>query len=77
MIEKERANGVKGIVGVVYTGVVPVVYQAERELLNGLIESFFVAFAMIAAMMAMVFRDMRPGCTRCSPTSGPWRWCLA
>jgi len=34
--------------------------RAERELLDGLIDSFFVAFAMIAAMMAAVV-SRRPG----------------
>ncbi|HTU24151.1 MAG TPA: MMPL family transporter, partial [Pirellulales bacterium] len=71
LIEKEQEGGVKGIAGVVYTGVVPVVYQAERALLDGLIESFFVAFAMIAAMMAAVFRDIRAGLYTMLPNVWP------
>jgi hypothetical protein len=71
VVVKEQKNGVEGIVGVVYTGVVPVVYQAERELLDGLIDSFFVAFAMIAAMMAAVFRDIRAGLYTMLPNVWP------
>jgi len=71
VVEKERKNGIEGIVGVVYTGVVPVVYQAERELLDGLIDSFFMAFVMIAAMMAMVFRDIRAGLYTMLPNVWP------
>ncbi len=59
IIEAERDKGVVGIEGVTYTGLVPVIYKAERELLNGLIDSFFWAFVMMAAMMTIVFRDLR------------------
>jgi uncharacterized protein len=43
---------------VIYTGVVPVVYKAQRTLLNSLIDSNIWAFLMIAATMAIV---MNPG----------------
>jgi uncharacterized protein len=71
VMAEERQREVKGIEGVVYTGVVPVVYQAERELLSGLIDSFFLAFAMIAAMMGMVFRDVRAGLYTMLPNVWP------
>ncbi|HEX4143565.1 MAG TPA: MMPL family transporter [Pirellulales bacterium] len=71
VVAEERAEGVQGIVDVVYTGVVPVVYKAERELLDGLIDSFFMAFAMIAAMMAAVFRDIRAGLYTMLPNVWP------
>ena len=38
----------KGVHNVVYTGLTPVVYKAQRALLDGLIESFFWAFVMIS-----------------------------
>ena len=37
--------------GVTYTGLTPVVYMAERALLNGLVDSFFGAFVMMAVVM--------------------------
>ncbi len=54
-----------------YTGLVPVVYKAERELLNGLIESFFWSFVMMAAMMSVVFRDIRAGLYTMLPNVWP------
>ena len=44
-------------VDVVYTGVVPVVYKAQRTLLNSLINSIGLAFVMIAAVMACLLRS--------------------
>lgn len=44
---------------VVYTGVVPVVYKAQRTLLNSLVESIGLAFVMIAAVMMVLLRDWR------------------
>ncbi|MDP6719837.1 MAG: MMPL family transporter, partial [Pirellulaceae bacterium] len=44
-------------VSVVYTGVVPVVYKAQRTLLNSLINSIGLAFVMIACVMMVLLRD--------------------
>ncbi|MBC8351562.1 MAG: MMPL family transporter [Planctomycetes bacterium] len=44
---------------VVYTGVVPVVYKAQRTLLNSLVVSIGLAFVMIAAVMMVLLRDWR------------------
>ncbi len=44
-------------ISVVYTGVVPVVYKAQRTLLNSLINSIGLAFVMIAAVMMILLRD--------------------
>jgi hypothetical protein len=41
---------------VVYTGVVPVVYKAQNELLASLIESIFLAFVMIMIVMMFLLR---------------------
>jgi predicted RND superfamily exporter protein len=44
---------------VVYTGVVPVVYKAQRTLLTSLIKSIGWAFAMIACVMMILLRDWK------------------
>ncbi len=41
-------------VSAVYTGIVPLVYHAQRELLDGLFKSFCLAFVMIAVVMLML-----------------------
>jgi len=45
-------------IGVVYTGVVPVVYKAQRTLLTSLTESIGLAFILIAAVMVLL---LNPG----------------
>lgn len=42
---------------VVYTGVVPVVYKAQRTLLESLVQSMAMAFVMIAGVMMILLRD--------------------
>ena len=44
---------------VVYTGVVPVVYKAQRTLLNSLVQSIGLSFVMISAVMMILLRDWR------------------
>ncbi len=70
-LDRQRSQGVKGLDGVTYTGMTPVVYMAERALLNGLTESFFGAFAMIAAVMSIMFRDVRAGLLTMLPNVFP------
>ena len=48
-------------VDVTYTGVIPLIYKAQRELLNDLVESFLLAFGVIALVMVMVLYDPAPG----------------
>lgn len=43
-----------GGLDVTYTGVVPIVYKSQSELMNGLRESYLFAFAMIAGMMVLL-----------------------
>lgn len=71
LIDHERQQGAEGLTGATYTGLTPVVYMAERALLNGLVESFFGAFAMIAAVMSIVFRDVRAGLYTMLPNVWP------
>lgn len=49
---------------VVFTGVVPVVYKAQRTLLTSLVESIMMAFVLIGLVMA----------TLLNPGSFPWQW---
>ena len=43
------------------TGVVPLVFVAQRELFNGLVKSFCLAFAMIALVMVFLLRSVSAG----------------
>jgi uncharacterized protein len=43
----------------VYTGVVPIVYKAQTELLSSLINSIGLAFVMIAVVMVLLLRNGR------------------
>src|SRR5262249_33668024 len=70
-VQEEKQNPARGLVGVTYTGLTPVVYMAERALLNGLIDSFFGAFLMIGAVMSLVFRDIRAGFLTMLPNVWP------
>ncbi len=47
------------LISVTYTGVVPIVYKAQRTLLTSLIESIGWAFVMIAGVMMLVLRSGR------------------
>ena len=42
---------------VIYTGVVPIIYKAQRTLLTSLIESIGWAFVMIAGVMMVLLRS--------------------
>jgi predicted RND superfamily exporter protein len=57
----EKQSSSRGIVHATYTGVVPLVFQAQRELLNGLFKSFCLAFVMIGVVMAILLRSLRAG----------------
>ncbi|OYP32270.1 efflux RND transporter permease subunit [Rhodopirellula sp. MGV] len=49
-----------GALEVIYTGVVPVVYKAQRTLLGSLVESITMAFVLIALVMVVL---LNPGST--------------
>ncbi|WP_235934943.1 efflux RND transporter permease subunit [Candidatus Laterigemmans baculatus] len=49
-----------GPLEVVYTGVIPVVYKAQRTLLTSLVESTIWAFVLIAAVMTILLNPGRP-----------------
>ena len=41
----------------IYTGIIPIVYKAQRALLRSLIESILLAFIMITIVMMLLLRD--------------------
>ncbi|HKD37855.1 MAG TPA: MMPL family transporter [Pirellulales bacterium] len=71
IVAAERDKGVKGIAGVTYTGLTPLVYKAQRSLLGGLVDSFCWAFGMIAVVMAFNFRSITAGLLTMIPTVWP------
>jgi predicted RND superfamily exporter protein len=55
----------------IYTGVVPIVYQAQRALLNSLIESTWWSFLTITPIMMIVSRSILAGATAMIPNALP------
>jgi hypothetical protein len=55
----------------VYTGVVPIVYKAQRELLNSLMQSTFWSFATITPLLMFVARGGRAGIVAMLPNALP------
>lgn len=58
--EKQPADSDMGIAAI-YTGLVPVVYKAQREMLNGLAWNFVTDVLTIATVMTLVFWDLSAG----------------
>lgn len=56
---------------VVYTGVVPILYKAQRELLTSLVESTFWSFITITPLLIIVTRGIGSGLTAMLPNSLP------
>lgn len=59
-VSSEKANG-KADIDVIYTGVIPVVYKAQRALLDSLIQSTWWSFATIMPLMMFVCRGIAAG----------------
>jgi predicted RND superfamily exporter protein len=55
----------------VYTGVVPIVYKAQRALLDSLIESTFWSFITITPLLMLVARGVRAGAVAMLPNVLP------
>jgi predicted RND superfamily exporter protein len=70
MIAACREQGVKGL-DVVYTGMVPLVYKTQRELLKGLFESLLLAFALVAVVMVVILRSPSAGLLAMGPNLFP------
>jgi uncharacterized protein len=58
-------------IGAVYTGLVPVVYKAQREMLNGLAWNFVTDLLTIASVMTLVFWDLSAGLILLVPSVFP------
>lgn len=58
---KELKDNGQGEIDVtaMYTGIVPIVYKAQRSLLESLIQSIGLAFIMISVVMMLLLRDWR------------------
>lgn len=61
----------RDVVRPIYTGVVPLVFVAQRELLDGLFKSFCLAFALIAVVMTVLLRSPTAGLTSMVPNIFP------
>ena len=58
-------------VDVIYTGMVPLFHEAQRELLDGLFKSFLIAFALIAGVMMVWFKSPSAGLITMLPNVFP------
>jgi len=65
--QERRVAGVR----VEYTGMAPLLFAAQRELLEGLFRSFLTAFALIAVLMVVVLRSLRGGLLAMLPNIFP------
>jgi hypothetical protein len=52
-----KKSGEEREIATIYTGIVPIVYKAQRSLLQSLIESIGLAFGMISIVMMILLRD--------------------
>ncbi len=58
-------------VHVTYTGVIPLIYKAQRELLSDLVESFLMAFGVITLIVIVALRGLRSGLLAMLPNVFP------
>ncbi len=70
LAQAAAAGGTLGV-DAVYTGLVPVVYKAQREMLNGLAWNFMTDLATITAVMIVVFWDVSAGLILLVPSAFP------
>ncbi len=70
VLDRYRAAGIEGI-SAVYTGLVPLVYQVQHELMRGLFNSLATAFVLIALVMMLVLRSPAAGLLAMLPNLFP------
>ncbi len=70
ILEEYTAAGFEGI-NVTYTGLVPLIYKAQSELLTGLFNSLLLAFVLIAVVMMLVLRSFSAGMLSMIPNVFP------
>ncbi|MBN1911005.1 MAG: MMPL family transporter [Pirellulales bacterium] len=68
--QEYRDEGFDGI-KVTYTGLVPLVYKAQTQLLTGLFWSLIMAFGLIAVVMILVLRSLSAGVLSMIPNLFP------
>ena len=56
---------------VTYTGVIPLIYKAQRQLFNDLVKSFLVAFGVIAVVMVIALQSFSAGLLAMAPNLFP------
>jgi hypothetical protein len=54
-----------------YTGIIPLIYKAQRQLLDDLVRSFFTAFVVIAVVMMIMLRSVGAGLVAMVPNIFP------
>ena len=69
--ERKEKGIEKGAVSAIYTGLVPLVYKAQRSLLNGLIWGFISDFVLITIVMMIAVRDWSAGLILALPSIFP------
>jgi uncharacterized protein len=70
-VEVKTADDSNMGIEAVYTGLVPVVYKAQREMLNGLAWNFVTDVLTIASVMTLVFWDLSAGLILLIPSIFP------
>ncbi|MCH8923264.1 MAG: MMPL family transporter [Planctomycetes bacterium] len=65
------ADAADAHVTVTYTGIIPLIYKAQRQLLDDLVRSFFAAFVAIAVVMIVVLRSFTAGLLAMIPNVFP------
>ncbi len=70
-LQAVNPSGKKAMVTSVYTGVVPIVYKAQRALLRSLVESTMWSFLTITPLMMFVSRSVRAGLVAMIPNVLP------
>lgn len=70
VLNDEARQGVEGIQAI-YTGLVPLVYKAQRSLLQGLIWGFVSDFVLITLVMMLAVRDWSAGLILALPSIFP------
>ena len=70
VVDRYRAS-YGGKISMTYTGIVPLVYKAQNELLSDLTHSFVTAFALIAIVMIVMLRSFLAGLLTMLPNVFP------
>jgi len=70
VLQYYQDHGVKGVMHV-STGMVPLVYKTQHELMRGLYESLALAFVLIAVVMIVVLRSISAGLLAMIPNLFP------